>query len=349
MHNKHTKQVKCGNVLIGGGAPITIQSMTNTITSNIEETVNQIHALEEAGCEIVRVAVPDMDSANAISEIKKRISIPLVADIHFDYKLAIAAIENGADKIRINPGNIGSNDKVKAVIDTAKAYNIPIRIGVNSGSLDLKIVRKYGGVTAEGLVESALEYIDLVEKMDFDNIVISIKSSNIQLNHDAHKLLINQTKYPLHIGGTEMGSTTSGRMKSAIGIGSLLLDGIGDTFRVSITGNPVDEIVLAKEILKASGIRKHGVNIVSCPTCGRKRVDLEAISNKIEKALESVDKTVTVSIMGCEVNGPGEAKESDIGIACGKDFVLLFKKGEIVGRTTEEHVVDELLKLIQLF
>lgn len=347
---RKSKEIICGGLKIGGGAPLSIQSMTNTDTRDIEATVAQIIELEKAGCQIIRVAIVDETAAQAIKEIKKRINIPIVADIHFDYRLAIASIEMGADKIRINPGNIGGLDRVKAVVDKAKEYHIPIRIGVNSGSLHKDLLQKYKGVCAEALVESALREIELVENMGYENLVISLKSSSVKMNYDAHKIISDKMNYPLHIGITESGTIGSGKIKSAVGIGALLLEGIGDTLRVSLTGNPVEEIYAAIEILKAAEIRKEGINIISCPTCGRTHGQLEKLALSIENQLKGLDikNPITVAIMGCEVNGPGEAKEADIGIACGKNKILLFKKGEIVGSLNEENVgqwiIEEVMK-----
>lgn len=344
---KMTKEIFCGGLQIGGGAPVTIQSMTNTKTENIKETVDQILRLEEAGCEIVRCAVPTQEAASAIESIRSKISIPLVADIHFDYRLAIAAIESGADKVRINPGNIGNDDRVFAVVEAAKSRNIPIRVGVNSGSLEKHLIEKYGGVTAEGLCESALSNVARIEKMGYENLVISIKASDPKLNLDAHRLLSEKTDYPLHIGITESGTVNTGRIKSAVGLGALLLDDIGDTMRVSITGDPVREVVFAKEILKACGKRQFGINIVSCPTCGRTKVDLEKIVLDIEEKTRAIDKELTVAVMGCAVNGPGEAKEADMGLAFGRDNAALFEKGEIRGTYPINEAIEKLLKMIK--
>ncbi|MBN7772131.1 flavodoxin-dependent (E)-4-hydroxy-3-methylbut-2-enyl-diphosphate synthase [Clostridium aminobutyricum] len=350
-----SKSVRCGNVIIGGGAPLSIQSMTNVDTRNVEGVVTQIKQLEEAGCDIVRLAVPDMEAAEAFSKIKKQVVVPLVADIHFDHRLAIAAMKNGADKVRINPGNIGRIDRVKAVVETAKERGIPIRVGVNSGSLEKDIVQQYGGVTAAGLAESTLRNVKLLEELDFEDIVISLKASDVRLNYEAHKLVFENTNHPLHIGITEAGTVNSGKLKSAVGIGALLLAGIGDTMRISLTGDPVREVHFAKELLKTIGIRPSGVNLVSCPTCGRTRVDLEGIALQIEKALEDVEKQrelkslprITVAVMGCAVNGPGEAKEADFGVACGEGKGVLFAKGKIVKTVSENEIVNELLQLIK--
>ncbi len=349
-----SKQIKCGGVLIGGGAPISIQSMTNVSSTDERALVNQILTLEEAGCDIVRMAVPNMEAADALKLVKKQIHIPLVADIHFDYRLAIAAIEAGADKVRINPGNIGSVDRVKAVVDKAKERQIPIRIGVNSGSLDKELVAKYGGVTAEGLAERALNNLKLIEDLGYDNLVVSLKSSDVMMNYRAHKIVAAKTDYPIHIGITEAGTLARGKTKSAIGIGALLLDGIGDTMRVSLTADPVEEIKYAKEILKTLGLRNPGINYVSCPTCGRTKIDLERLIAEIETKLTPVEERIikenkrgiTVAVMGCAVNGPGEAKEADYGVAGGDGKGIIFKKGEIVKTVKEEEIPAALLELI---
>lgn len=342
MYRSQTKQITIGNKVIGGGNPILIQSMTNTKTENVEATVAQILALEAAGCEIIRCTVPTLEAALALKEIKKQIHIPLVADIHFDYKMAIAAMENGADKIRINPGNIGSTDKVKAVVDVAKERNIPIRVGVNSGSLEKQLVEKYGGVTAEGIVESALDKVRIIEDLGYDNLVISIKSSDVMMCVKAHELLAGMTVYPLHVGITESGTVQSGNIKSAIGLGIILNQGIGDTIRVSLTGNPVEEIKSAKLILRTLGLRKGGVEVVSCPTCGRTQIDLIGLAGKVEKLVEDYQLDIKVAVMGCAVNGPGEAKEADIGIAGGIGEGLLIKKGQIIRKVPEEQLLSVL-------
>jgi (E)-4-hydroxy-3-methylbut-2-enyl-diphosphate synthase len=350
-----SRQVSCGGVLIGGGAPISIQSMTNTDTRNVPETVNQIERLTEAGCDIVRCAIPDLEAAEAFGQIKKKVKAPLVADIHFDYRLAVAAIKNGADKVRINPGNIGDTDRVRAVVEAAKEREIPIRIGVNSGSLEKEILEKYQGVTAEGLAESALKNIKLIESMDFDNIVLSLKSSDVRLNYQAHKLVALQMDYPLHIGITEAGTVESGKAKSAVGIGSLLLEGIGDTIRVSLTGDPVNEVYFATEILKALDLRQNSIHFISCPTCGRCGVDLDKITRQVETALKPIEKkmklkklpTFSVAVMGCEVNGPGEAREADYGVACGKGKGLIFKNGKTVKTVREDEIAKELILYIE--
>lgn len=339
----NTKEVKIGNRVIGGGNPILIQSMCNTKTQDVEATVAQILELEKAGCDIIRVAVPDMDAAKALSEIKKQIHIPLVADIHFDYRLAIAAIENGADKIRINPGNIGSIDRIKAVVEAAKAKNIPIRVGVNSGSLEKNLVEKYGGVTAEGLVESALDKVKIIEDLGYDNLVISIKSSDVMMCVKAHELIADKTDHPLHVGITEAGTVTAGNIKSACGLAMILSQGIGDTIRVSLTGAPIEEIKSAKLILRTLGLRKGGIEVVSCPTCGRTQIDLIGLANKVENMVEEFsDLNIKVAVMGCVVNGPGEAKEADLGVAGGIGEGLLIKHGEIVKKLPEDQLLNAL-------
>ncbi len=343
MFRDHTKEISIGGCVIGGGNPILIQSMCNTRTADIEATVSQVLRLEQAGCQIIRVAVPAMEDALAIREIKKQIHIPLVADIHFDYRLAIAAMENGADKIRINPGNIGSREKVQAVVDRAKEYNIPIRVGVNSGSLEKDLIEKYGRVTAEGIVESALDKVRIIEDMGYDNLVISIKSSDVMMCVKAHQEIAGRTSYPLHVGITEAGTLTSGNIKSSIGLGIILNQGIGDTIRVSLTGEPVEEIKSAKLILKTLGLRKGGVEVVSCPTCGRTRIDLIGLAGQVENLVtEFADLDVKVAVMGCVVNGPGEAKEADLGIAGGAGEGLLIKKGEIVKKLPEGELLNAL-------
>lgn len=345
MYRNNTKTIKIGNCCIGGGNPILIQSMTNTKTEDIDATVAQILRLEEAGCDIIRSTVPTLEAAKAIGEIKKQIHIPLVADIHFDYKLAIAAIENGADKIRINPGNIGGTEKVKAVVDAAKERNIPIRIGVNSGSLEKPILQKYGKVTAEGIEESALDKVHMIEELGYDNLVISIKSSDVMMCIRAHELMAEQTKYPLHVGITESGTVYSGNIKSAVGLGVILYQGIGDTIRVSLTGDPVEEIRSAKLILQTLGLRQSGIKVVSCPTCGRTNIDLIGLANRVEQMVTKYDDlNLTVAVMGCVVNGPGEAREADLGIAGGNGEGLLIKKGEIVRKVPEEQLLSALEK-----
>ena len=342
MYRDHTKVVKIGDRVIGGGNPILIQSMTNTRTEDVKATVEQIHRLTEAGCEIIRCTVPNKEAAEAIKEIKKQISIPLVADVHFDYKMAIAAMENGADKIRINPGNIGSLDRIKAVVDTAKERNIPIRVGVNSGSLEKELVEKYHGVTAEGIVESALDKVKIIEDLGYDNLVISIKSSDVMMCAKAHQLIADKTDHPLHVGITEAGTLFSGNIKSAVGLGIILSQGIGDTIRVSLTGDPVEEIKSAKLILRTLGLRKGGIEVVSCPTCGRTRIDLIGLANKVETMAAGFPLDIKVAVMGCVVNGPGEAKEADIGIAGGDGIGLLIKHGEIVQKLPEDQLLDAL-------
>ena len=339
---ERTKTVKIGDRVIGGGNPVLIQSMTNTKTEDVKATVEQIQALTAAGCDIIRCAVPTMEAAKALAEIKKQITIPLVADIHFDYRLAIAAMENGADKIRINPGNIGSRERVKAVVDTAKERRIPIRVGVNSGSLEKEILEKYHGVTAEGIVESALDKVHLIEDMGYDQLVISIKSSDVLMCAKAHELLADRTDYPLHVGITEAGTLFSGNIKSAVGLGIILYQGIGDTIRVSLTGDPLEEVRSAKRILKTLGLRKGGIEVVSCPTCGRTQIDLIGLANQVERMVEDIPLDIKVAVMGCVVNGPGEAKEADIGIAGGVGTGLLIKKGEIVKKLPEEELLDAL-------
>ncbi|MBO5094095.1 MAG: flavodoxin-dependent (E)-4-hydroxy-3-methylbut-2-enyl-diphosphate synthase [Lachnospiraceae bacterium] len=342
MHREHTKVVKIGDKIIGGGNPVLIQSMTNTRTEDVTATVEQIHRLEAAGCEIIRCTVPTQEAAEAIREIKKQISIPLVADIHFDYKMALAAIENGADKIRINPGNIGGRDRVEAVVKAAKERDIPIRVGVNSGSLEKELVEKYHGVTAEGIVESALDKVRMIEDIGYDNLVVSIKSSNVLMCVKAHEILAEKTAYPLHVGITESGTVTSGNIKSSIGLGIILYEGIGDTIRVSLTGDPVEEIKSAKLILRTLGLRKGGIEVVSCPTCGRTRIDLISLANQVENMVQDIPLDLKVAVMGCVVNGPGEAKEADIGIAGGVGEGLLIKKGEIIRKVPEDKLLETL-------
>ena len=342
LYREKTKVIKIGNKVIGGGNPIMIQSMTNTKTEDVAATVNQILRLQDAGCDIIRCTVPNIDAARAIAEIKKEISIPLVADIHFDYRMAIAAMENGADKIRINPGNIGSKERVAEVVRVAKERNIPIRVGVNSGSLEKELVEKYHGVTAEGFVESALDKVRMIEDMDYDNLVISIKSSDVLMSVKAHELLAGKTPYPLHVGITESGTVTSGNIKSSIGLGIILHEGIGDTIRVSLTGDPVEEIKSAKLILRTLGLRKGGIEVVSCPTCGRTNIDLIGLAAQVENLVQNYDLDIKVAVMGCAVNGPGEAKEADIGIAGGIGEGLLIKKGEIVRKVPENELLATL-------
>jgi len=339
---EHTKVIRIGSRVIGGGNPILIQSMTNTKTEDVKATVEQIQRLTAAGCEIIRCAVPTMEAAEALEEIKKQISIPLVADIHFDYRLAIAAMEHGADKIRINPGNIGSVDRVKAVVDIAKERQIPIRVGVNSGSLEKELVEKYHGVTAEGIVESALDKVHIIEDLGYDNLVISIKSSDVLMCARAHELIAEKTPYPLHVGITESGTLLSGNIKSSVGLGIILYQGIGDTIRVSLTGDPLEEVKSAKLILKTLGLRKGGIEVVSCPTCGRTRIDLIGLANQVENMVADIPLDIKVAVMGCVVNGPGEAKEADIGIAGGIGEGLLIKKGEIVRKLPEGELLEAL-------
>ena len=338
-----TREISIGNRVIGGENPILIQSMTNTKTEDVDATVAQILELEKAGCEIIRCAVPNMEAAKALSEIKKQIHIPLVADIHFDYRLALAAIEYGADKIRINPGNIGSIDRIKAVVDACKEKNIPIRVGVNSGSLEKELVEKYGGVTAEGLVESALDKVKIIEDLGYENLVISIKSSDVMMCVKAHELISTKTTYPLHVGITESGTLRSGTIKSSAGLAMILHQGIGDTIRVSLTGAPIEEVYTAKAILKTLGLRKGGIEVVSCPTCGRTQIDLISLANKVEAMVSEIDlDDVKVAVMGCVVNGPGEAKEADIGSAGGIGEGLLIKHGEVVKKLPEDELLNAL-------
>ena len=341
-YRDETKVVQIGKRQIGGGNPILIQSMCNTKTEDVKATVEQILALEHAGCDIIRVAVPTMEAAAALTEIKRQIHIPLVADIHFDYRLAIAAIECGADKIRINPGNIGSRERSQAVVDKAKEYGVPIRVGVNSGSLEKPLVEKYGGVTAEGLVESALDKVALIEQMGYDNLVISIKSSDVMMCVKAHELIAKKTHYPLHVGITEAGTVIAGNIKSAVGLGLILSQGIGDTIRVSLTGSPLEEIKSAKLILKTLGLRRGGVEVVSCPTCGRTQIDLIGLANQVETLVQGYPLDIKVAVMGCVVNGPGEAKEADLGVAGGIGEGLLIRKGEIVKKLPESELLPAL-------
>ena len=351
-----TKEVRIGDRIIGGGHPILIQSMTNTKTEDVEATVSQIHRLEAAGCEIIRCTVPTEEAATAVKEIRKQISIPLVADIHFNYKLAVAAIENGADKIRINPGNIGGKDRVEAVVSAAKERQIPIRVGVNSGSLEKHILEKYGGVTAEGLAESALANLKIIQDMDYNNLVVSIKSSDVRMNYEAHKLLAAGTDCPVHIGITEAGTLARGKVKSAVGIGALLLEGIGDTMRVSLTADPVEEVIFAREILSSIGLRKSAVDLVSCPTCGRTKIDLQRLASQVENKLRPIEEKLTaegrpsikVAVMGCAVNGPGEAREADFGVAGGDGRGIIFAKGKILmTNVPEDEIADRLINIIE--
>ena len=347
MYRDHTKEVRIGDRIIGGGNPITVQSMTNTKTEDFEATIAQIRKLEDAGCEIIRSTVPTMEAAQAFAKIKKQINIPIVADIHFDYRLAIAAMEYGADAIRINPGNIGSIERIKAVVDVAKERSIPIRVGVNSGSLEKEIVKKYGRVTAEGLVESALDKVKIIEDLGYDNMVISIKSSDVLMCVRAHELIAEQTNYPLHVGITEAGTVFSGTIKSSVGLGMILGQGIGDTIRVSLTGDPVEEVRVGKRILQTLGLRRGHIEVVSCPTCGRTQIDLISLANNVERLVENIPLEIKVAVMGCVVNGPGEAAEADIGVCGGKGEGLIIKHGKIIRKVPESELLgaleDELL------
>ena len=347
MYRDHTKEVRIGDRIIGGGNPITVQSMTNTKTEDFDATIAQIRNLEDAGCEIIRSTVPTMEAAEAFAKIKKRINIPIVADIHFDYRLAIAAMEYGADAIRINPGNIGSIDRIKAVVDVAKERSIPIRVGVNSGSLEKEIVKKYGRVTAEGLVESALDKVKIIEDLGYDNMVISIKSSDVLMCVRAHELIAEQTRYPLHVGITEAGTVFSGTIKSSVGLGMILGQGIGDTIRVSLTGDPVEEVRVGKRILQTLGLRRGHIEVVSCPTCGRTQIDLISLANNVERLVENIPLEIKVAVMGCVVNGPGEAAEADIGVCGGKGEGLIIKHGKVIRKVPESELLgaleDELL------
>lgn len=344
IKRKMTRQISIDDVKIGGGAPISVQSMTNTKTTDTNATVAQIKALVDAGCDIVRVAVPDMSAAENIYNIKNQVDVPLVADIHFDYRLALKAIEQGIDALRINPGNIGDEERVKAVVEAAKIRNIPIRIGVNAGSLDKKLLAKYGKVTAEALVESALEHIRILEKLNFYDIKISLKAHDVPLTLDAYRLMSETVDYPLHLGITEAGTVNTGIIKSAVGIGALLAEGIGDTFRISLTGDPVNEVKVANEILKALGLKEYGPTLISCPTCGRCNIDLPSIAEKVEQRLSGITKPIKVAVMGCVVNGPGEARDADIGIAGGKGEGLVFCKGEVINKVPEDKLVDALFE-----
>ena len=346
IERKSTRQIRVGNVKIGGNAPIAVQSMTNTHTQDVTATIDQIRRLEAAGCEIIRVAIPDEEAAAAIARIKKKISIPLIADIHFDYKLAILSAESGADALRINPGNIGGHHRIKAVVDCAKQHGIPIRIGVNAGSLEKELIKKHGGVTVEALVESALNQIDLMASLNFSNIKLAIKSANVPQSIDAYRQLSAKTNFPLHVGITEAGGLFQGIVKSSIGIGMLLAEGIGDTLRVSLTRDPIEEVRVGFEILKSLGIRQRGPEIISCPTCGRCDIDLFSIADAVEKALMTRTSTIKVAIMGCVVNGPGEAKEADVGIAGGDGIGILFKKGKVIKKIPQAQLVEELLKAV---
>jgi len=347
LKRRSTKQVKVGSYTIGSGNPIRIQSMTTVPPSDIKGTLQQIASLEKEGCEIIRVAVPTLADALALKTIKKEINIPLVGDIHFDYKLAIESIRSGVDKLRINPGNIGNEEKIKAVVEEAKKYNIPIRIGVNAGSLEKEILEKYGKPTPEAIVESAMKHIRILEALDFSEIIISLKSSDVLETIKAYQLLAEKVDYPFHIGITEAGTKVGGTIKSSVGIGSLLVLGLGDTLRVSLTGDPVEEVRVAKGILKSLKLRSFGINLISCPTCGRCTIDLDKIATVVEKKLSTIDKNITVAIMGCAVNGPGEAKEADLGIAGGQKEAVLFKKGKIIRKIPEKNIIEELLKEIE--
>lgn len=343
------KSVRCGNVIIGGGAPVSIQSMTNVDSHDERALIHQIGRLTEAGCQIVRIAIPDREAVETLARVKAQTTVPLVADIHFDYRLAIGAIEAGVDKIRINPGNIGSRDRVKDVVKAAKERSVPIRIGVNSGSLEKDILEKNGGVTAEGLAESAIRNVELIEDLGYDNLVVSLKSSDVLMNYQAHKLVSQRTDHPIHIGITEAGTLKRGKVKSAIGIGALLLDGIGDTMRVSLTADPVEEVYYAKEILEAIGLRKPCVNLVSCPTCGRTKINLQKLAEDVDKRLEAagIGGGLKVAVMGCVVNGPGEAREADFGVAGGDGKGVIFAKGQVIKTVREDDIVDELIKVIE--
>lgn len=342
-----TKQINVGGVPVGGGAPVTIQSMCNTPTQDVEATLRQIRELAAAGCEIIRVAVPDMEAARAVGKIKENSPIPVVVDIHFDYRLALEAIAAGADKVRINPGNIGGEDKVKAVAEACRLHNIPIRIGVNGGSLEKPVLAKYGKICPEAMVESAFGHIRLLNKFDFDDICVSLKSSSVPVTMQAYQLMAERSGYPLHIGVTEAGTVRMGTIKSAVGVGGLLALGIGDTMRVSLSADPVEEVYAARDILKAAGVRREGPELVSCPTCGRTRIDLISLANQVEERLKTVDKPITVAVMGCAVNGPGEARSADCGIAGGIGEGLLFRRGEIVKKVPQDRLVDELFALIE--
>lgn len=343
------RTVYCGDVRIGGDEPVSIQSMTNTKTADVKATLKQIQELEEAGCQIVRLAVPDMDSAYALKEIRKKCNIPMVADIHFDYRLALESIKSGVDKIRINPGNIGSEEGIAQIVKQAKERNIPIRVGVNSGSLEKDILKKYGKVTAEGLAESALRNAEILERHDFEDIVVSLKSSDVKMNYEAYKIVDKKSDYPLHIGVTEAGTPARGKIKSAAGIGALLLEGIGNTMRVSLTANPVEEVIFAEELLSSLGMRNDDIEIVSCPTCGRTEVELEKIAESIEQRIDELKKKgvkgIRIAVMGCVVNGPGEARDSDIGVACGRGKGVIFSKGEIISTVEEKDIAEEIIRL----
>lgn len=347
MVRRESRAVKMGSIQIGGDAPISVQSMTNTDTRDVNETVAQIKRLEEAGCELIRVAIPDMEAASKVSQIKNQIKIPLIADIHFDYRLALEVLEQGIDGLRINPGNIGNEEKIKLVAQKALEKKVPIRVGVNAGSLEQELLKKYGHPTAEAMVESALKHVSLLERFGFYDIIISLKASNVMKTLEAYQLIAKEVDYPLHIGITEAGTIKSGTIKSAVGIGAILSQGLGDTIRVSLTGDPVEEIEVAYSILKSLDLRRGGVNIISCPTCGRTEINLVEIANQVEDKIKGLDKDIEVAIMGCVVNGPGEAREADLGIAGGKDVGLIFKKGEVIKRVPAAELVDELMKEIE--
>ncbi|MBR9647056.1 flavodoxin-dependent (E)-4-hydroxy-3-methylbut-2-enyl-diphosphate synthase [Clostridium tyrobutyricum] len=347
MSRSNTKKIKLGNIFIGGDSKITVQSMTNTDTRDRAATIKQIKSLEKMGCDIVRCAVPDIEACTALKDITKSVNIPVVADIHFDYRLAIKSIENGVFALRINPGNIGSNDRVKEVAKAAQNSNIPIRIGVNSGSLNKDMLKKYGGVSSDALVESALNHVKILENVNFDNIVISIKSSNVIQMVDSYRKISRICQYPLHLGVTEAGTGFTGTIKSSVGIGTLLMEGIGDTIRVSLTGDPIQEVKVGKEILKACGLRKQGIELISCPTCGRTEINIIKIAEEVERRLSHINKNIRVAVMGCVVNGPGEAREADIGIAGGKGEGLIFKNGNIIKKVREENLVEALMEEIQ--
>ena len=342
-----TRSVQCGRIQIGGGAPVSIQSMTNVDTRDEKALLRQIQELEEAGCDIVRVAIPDMEACESFAQVRKKTEVPLVADIHFDYRLAIGAIEAGADKVRINPGNIGDDDRVRQVVQYCKQHEVPIRVGVNSGSLEKNILAKYGHPTAQAMVDSALYHVSLIERYDYDQVAISIKSSNVPTMIEAYRLAASQCDYPLHLGVTEAGTARMGLIKSAVGIGSLLCDGIGDTIRVSLTDDPVNEIAAAKDILRSIGLCNEGITFISCPTCGRTKIDLISLANRVEQRLSGIKAPLTVAVMGCAVNGPGEAREADIGIAGGDGCAILFRKGEILRKIPEDQVVEELAKEVE--
>ncbi|SKC74136.1 flavodoxin-dependent (E)-4-hydroxy-3-methylbut-2-enyl-diphosphate synthase [Maledivibacter halophilus] len=346
IKRRKTKKIRCGDLFIGGDSPISIQSMTNTDTRDIKKTVTQIKRLQESGCEIVRIAIPDMEAAMAVEKIKREISIPLVADIHFDYRLALKSIESGVDKLRINPGNIGDKERIKKVVCKAKEREIPIRIGVNAGSLEKKILEKHG-VTPKALVESAMSHIRILEDLNYDKIIVALKASNVKLTFDAYNLLSEKVDYPFHIGITEAGTVWRGTIKSSIGIGALLLNGLGDTLRVSLTGDPTQEVKVAKEILQSLNIRSFGINFISCPTCGRCQIDLEKFAKEIEDRLRDIRAPLTIAVMGCAVNGPGEAREADLGIAGGKNSALLFKKGKIIRKVPQDEIIDAVLEEVK--